>query len=829
MTSRLTQHLMALGLISSQQAEAAVKRQKTAGGGSLDTALLEQGSISEAELLAEVGEISGFRPVNLLDFEPNPEVAPLVPARIAEQFGIVPLSLDGTTLHIASCDPVPRAGLEELALLLGKSLEAWVAIEVRVRDWIRTVYKTELPPRFALLLQDLERRAPAAMPTFSGGQSAGGAAPGEGMTREMVEELALGVASEPIRAGANAGRDSAEEEEPIIDLIRRKEPREDAPRTPTIVPLAIEQEPRTPTLVPLSSPPPQHTRPVMQTHPSMQPYASPAVPEAASFTQLPPPIAPPRTEPQFLVFPNPGAVAFSSPSQTPPPVPRSDEPIVEWTLAQARAALRDGSRDRNTLLDVSLRYARRTFDFVAAFAVIRGAASGFSAKGEGAEASRINEATIPLDAASVFRTVAVTRGSYVGPLPPDALSLRYLETFGRAPRTVFLYPIEVKSRLVAILYGDSGNKPVSQRRLSELLLFCQELPGAFHELIQFRKQQAELKLPDVEGGEPTRSDKGSWSLGWSPFAAAPTTGPGRAASMPALVQVEASRPPPDFGAVLRRLTGPDAAMRSNAMAELARAPEASARALTQVFPGPTAWSRLPVNELPEADELGPIPGALSRLGRAGAEALAPLLEAEDGDTRYFALLTAGSLPYAELVGGILRGLFDYESDLSSAARVASTAFKRLPRFDGALRELRHELASSDSLRQSLAARALGVLHDRESIEALISLTASGDPMGAQAAADALRDITRASFGTNTRAWQNWWALHRELPRAEWLVLALRHEELEVRLSASEELIRIANDSFGYQADAAEPQREPAVLRWEATVRDPIRGRRFSVL
>ena len=78
----------------------------------------------------------------------------------------------------------------------------------------------------------------------------------------------------------------------------------------------------------------------------------------------------------------------------------------------------------------------------------------------------------------------------MGPLPPDALSAHYLTLLGRAPRTVFLFPVEVKSRLVAILYGDCGGRPISQRRLSDFILFCQDLPGAFQELIVFRKQRA---------------------------------------------------------------------------------------------------------------------------------------------------------------------------------------------------------------------------------------------------------------------------------------------------------------------------------------------------
>src|SRR6185503_16481324 len=120
----------------------------------------------------------------------------------------------------------------------------------------------------------------------------------------------------------------------------------------------------------------------------------------------------------------------------------------------------------------------------------------WGARGEGLDQAQISQVSIPLDSASVFRTVALSRGSYVGPLPPDSLSKHFLQMFGRAPRTVFLFPVEVKSRLVAILYGDSGPKPLSQRRLSDYILFCQDLPGAFQELLVRRKQRAGAILLD---------------------------------------------------------------------------------------------------------------------------------------------------------------------------------------------------------------------------------------------------------------------------------------------------------------------------------------------
>ncbi|WP_208647429.1 FrgA protein, partial [Corallococcus interemptor] len=568
-------------------------------------------------------------------------------------------------------------------------------------------------------------------------------------------------------------------------------------------------------------------------------------------TPTPPPVPPaPRGEPSFIIFSNPAATQGANRPRAPEPAPvpgtasAPDAAVPEWTLPQARSALREATRDLDKLLDVALRFGRRTFDYVAAFAVVRGAAGGWDSRGEGWDATALSQVSIPLDASSVFRTVAVTRGSYAGPLPPDALTRHYLELFGRqAPRTVFLYPVEVKGRLVAILYGDCGQKPMSQRRLSDYILFCQDLPAAFQELILFRKQRvSELRAPeedisidvDVPGFpapvQPAPAPAVVAGLGWNPvFGRGGVANLGRAAALPPRVLSPEERPPPDFTPLLRRLTGPDASQRSSAIAELARSPEASARVLAQHFPGPTAWSRLPVVELPEADELGPIPAALSRLGRPAALALAPLLDSNDADTRYLALLTAGNLPYAELVDGVLRGLFDMEPDISSAARVAAAALKHLPRLDASLRDLRQELASRDALRRSLAARALGTLHDRDAIEGLINLTGSDDAMCAQAAAEALREVTRATLGLQPRQWSAWWAENRSRRRADWLVAALRHRELDVRLAAIEELSRALHDTLGYYADAPDAEREAAVRRWESAAVDPANARRLGML
>ena len=479
------------------------------------------------------------------------------------------------------------------------------------------------------------------------------------------------------------------------------------------------------------------------------------------------------------------------------------EQVVDWTLSEARTALRAVAGDREGLKDVVLRYARRTFDFVAAFAVVRGAAMGWDARGDGAEELSIQQVSFPLDVPSVFRTAALAHSCYAGPVPGDPLTRQVLDSLGRAPRSVFVFPVEVRGRLVAVLYGDRGERAISQRRLSDLILFCQDLGQAFAELIVLRKQRRFTE----EEAPAERS--GALAINGTPRR-----------TPEALDRAPAPAALGDLGPVLERLVGTDATARAAAISELTRAPDASARALAAQFPGPSAWSRVPVQELPAPDELGPVPAGLARLGAAGARALVRFLDAPEADVRYVALLTAGSLPYSELVPGVLRGLFDPEPDVSSAARTAATALRRLSRFQLALPDLRQELVAKEPERRVLAARAVGMLHDRASIEGLIGLTSSDDALSAQAAAEALIEITRASFGTSTHAWMAWWAENKGRRRVQWLLAALRNPEAWLRSVAVEELAGALGDTLGYAPDGPERERLEAIARWEEALLDP---------
>jgi len=916
MPHRLAQHLISRGLLPAPKVDEALKRHASSEGVCIDTVLLEQGLISEAGVLQAMADVSGVRLVNLSDFEPNKAAASELPLKIAQRLNVVPLSVEGNTLHLAVGYPVPHAQLKEVGFLLGKPLELWVSCEARRRDWMAQLYQVPLPSRFAALLAAVDparRPETAALPPVKKEGE-------ESLSDEVLARIAQGIVEEPVllqtkkkpkgeaaapkkkptleiveeltefeeestsvidtkaldelvsKSGASPAEDE-EHETSIVDLNKYSELREASkPGAKLPPPDRLKTDPdiravKIPDVAPVGAgdvkfpggvmPPPSGPRaqarpprsspPGVSSEPEWLTAAPPARPPRESVkldAAPPPPPAPPeKRELKRLqervpdTTPAPGRISRGSvgtkpfgkadvPAELPvitaeverpavqkpapaaaqekktqPQHPQVTQPATaavppgmtaEWTLAQARAALKSASHDREALLDVVLTFGRRVFDFVAGFAVVRGSAYGWDARGEGDPAA-IRQIAIPLDAASVFRTVSLTRGSYVGPLPPDALSQHYLALMGRGPRTVFVWPVEVKSRLVAMFYGDCAHRPMSQRKLSDFILFCQDLPAAFSELILHRKQRGPVAAPfQPETGE-----------------------------VPAPPQVDVSSAQSNdadwFRGLLDLLTGPDPQERLTAMAELLRTPDASARSLVQAFPGPTGWSRLPVVERPEADELGPVPGALARLGQPAAAALAPLLDSDDSDTRYLALLTAGSLPYPEVVDGVLRGLFDLEPDISSAARAAASALKNEPHFVSSMKGLRQELTSRDPLRRSLAARALGVLHDRDAVEGLINLAGSDDALCATSAAEALKEITRASFGTQQRQWTSWWAQAREKRRIEWLVDALESTDFDSRLASIDELTRTLGDNLGFLADAPEAERAGAVHRWREYV------------
>ena len=825
MPLKLAGLLVTSGAASSALVDGALRRQVLCGG-ALDTALLEAGiPISEAELLHFLERASGLPSIGAQELaRAERSVALLLPARLAERHGLLPLHEQGRVVDFAAGYPANPQMLEEIGFLMGREIRPVMTLEVRLREAIARCYGCPVSARHQALLALLPHVAPA--------------------------ESASSPSEQPIPISALAPERAPASPAPV-------EPSADLPVS--IASLAPEPEP-----------------------------APPAEPEEVLNIALPDGAQDLASSVEQVI----GSERRQKRSRRTAPRDRVDvdgiarrivdeaggipsfevEAAENLTLGKARTALND-AQDRKQIFSVVLRFMLKTFDFAAAFAVVGGNAVGWTAlTREGSADDKVDRVSLPLDAPSVLKTVLLTRGRFLGPVPSDPLSLSLLADMGRSePAVAFFCPIEVRERPVAILYGDNPERPASDCKVAELALFTSEVGHRLERLVLEQKRllarsaleqpvrpaesetprpatpmasqssmaasaapgpsteartpaassaepgltPAELfaRSPVRSGDHPSDAPSGS-SSGFMPLAA-PGMSRGTLQPAGALPGSTTGLPPMDelFSAA-DRLVGANLGDRARAMAELARAPEIASALLSSRFPGPLLRARLPVSELPSPEELGPVPAALARMGAAAVRALAPLLDHRDPDTRYFAMLTAGNLPSPLLLGSVANHVFDKHPLVANAARVALAAMSGLPGFGDALAHLRAHVRAADRDVACLAAKAVGTLHDVPSIDPLIELVGSPDRTLAEAASEALREICKQDFGVQQKRWIAWWQANSARSRSEWLIGALRHRERALRAAAIDELVQITADNFGFAADGPPQVREEAILRWQ---------------
>jgi hypothetical protein len=451
------------------------------------------------------------------------------------------------------------------------------------------------------------------------------------------------------------------------------------------------------------------------------------------------------------------------PEPEPGPEPEPEEPAAppdrsappRWTYEEARAALA-AARSRDEVVLVALRYARDFFEFASLFAVTRDAVAGHDALGTDDAARELCRGTaIYTDDPGLFRTVIEARSPYLGPVVREASGTdAILGGLARGtPRTVFVYPVLLRDRPVCVVYADNGDAPASPRRLGDLLLLLAGVGAAFERVIRRHKSRAPRR-PRPAPGEA-----------WATQEPAPVVPP------PA--------PPPDLGP-RERWTAVEPAR--------AAAPEPPAAAAPPAAPAPPAAEAAPRADLdvdvevdveearPEPDpepepHPPPSPGALADL------ALSP------------------------------------DAAIAAAARDALAARRRDPEARQALERLRRALLSGISARTASAARALGAVRDVEAVPLLVQVLETSDPPAAQAAADALADVTLQRLGPDARRWLAWWKENRGRGRADWLFSGLTSPDRQTRIAAAVELAAAAPPPVAYSADMAPSERQEAARAW----------------
>ncbi|MFM9026095.1 MAG: pilus assembly protein PilB, partial [Planctomycetaceae bacterium] len=137
---KLGQILSDLGLIDEQQLATMLTEQASRAGTPLGKVGVELGFFTEEQLGEALAEQWGTTFVTLYDRPIPGEVLKLISAPMAQLYRVVPLSLEGERLTIASAEPQKIQIADELRTLLGYDIHVCVATESEIAKAVDKLY-----------------------------------------------------------------------------------------------------------------------------------------------------------------------------------------------------------------------------------------------------------------------------------------------------------------------------------------------------------------------------------------------------------------------------------------------------------------------------------------------------------------------------------------------------------------------------------------------------------------------------------------------------------------------------------------------------------------
>jgi len=138
---RLGAWLLSKGKITEDQLQKALQHRDFFGG-RIGSSLITLGYVDEDVLGAYLSDVSGtpYAPASRLDGV-APEVVALVPARLAAQYRVIPIGVEGRRLRLAMRDPRDLIALDEIAFMTGMTIEPFVATDFRIQKALARYYQ----------------------------------------------------------------------------------------------------------------------------------------------------------------------------------------------------------------------------------------------------------------------------------------------------------------------------------------------------------------------------------------------------------------------------------------------------------------------------------------------------------------------------------------------------------------------------------------------------------------------------------------------------------------------------------------------------------------
>ncbi|NQT00008.1 MAG: Flp pilus assembly complex ATPase component TadA, partial [Candidatus Omnitrophica bacterium] len=122
---KLKEVLLENKLLSEKDLDKALTIQKEKGG-QLSKILVEQGMVSQKELMVCLGTQLGIPPINLSKYKVDPEVVKLIPERVARHYMLMPVSKIKNVISVAMVDPLNLFALDDIKALTRSEVQTMI-------------------------------------------------------------------------------------------------------------------------------------------------------------------------------------------------------------------------------------------------------------------------------------------------------------------------------------------------------------------------------------------------------------------------------------------------------------------------------------------------------------------------------------------------------------------------------------------------------------------------------------------------------------------------------------------------------------------------------
>jgi len=126
-------------LIKKEDLDKAVATQKKSGG-SLGKILIEQGSITEKDLMVIMSIQLDIPPINLSKYKIDKTLKELIPDKMAKQYCLIPVSKIGNVLTVAMSDPLNIFAIDDIKALTNFKIDPVISTENDIKEAINDYY-----------------------------------------------------------------------------------------------------------------------------------------------------------------------------------------------------------------------------------------------------------------------------------------------------------------------------------------------------------------------------------------------------------------------------------------------------------------------------------------------------------------------------------------------------------------------------------------------------------------------------------------------------------------------------------------------------------------